>query len=128
MRKPCIDHNKDKMRGAWSKTDGLLDSTKGGNFSEDEDDLIIRLHALLGNRWSLIAGRLPGRRDDEVKNYWNSHLKIKLTKMGIDPMNYRISDYVRWKNLKFNWLKNEESDREISDAESSSTSRSSTIG
>nr|BAJ05399.1 transcription factor R2R3-MYB [Lilium hybrid division I] len=49
-----------------------------GQFEEDEDDLIIRLHKLLGNRWSLIAGRLPGRTANDVKNYWNSHLSKKL--------------------------------------------------
>nr|CAD1842679.1 unnamed protein product [Ananas comosus var. bracteatus] len=43
----------------------LRPDVKRRNFTEDEDDLIIKLHALLGNRWSLIAGRLPGRTDDE---------------------------------------------------------------
>lgn len=42
-------------------------------------------------RWSLIAGRLPGRTDNEVKNYWNSHLRRKLISMGIDPNNHRLS-------------------------------------
>lgn len=42
-------------------------------------------------RWSLIAGRLPGRTDNEVKNYWNSHLKKKLINMGIDPNNHKPS-------------------------------------
>ncbi|KAK4804489.1 hypothetical protein SAY86_004306 [Trapa natans] len=46
-----------------------------GPFQEDEVDLIFRLHKLLGNRWSLIAGRLPGRTPNDVKNYWNTHLK-----------------------------------------------------
>ena len=41
-------------------------------------------------RWSLIAGRLPGRTDNEVKNYWNSHLRRKLINMGIDPNNHRL--------------------------------------
>ncbi|XP_057500387.1 transcription factor MYB1-like isoform X3 [Actinidia eriantha] len=49
-----------------------------GKFSVDEVDLMIRLHKLLGNRWSLIAGRLPGRTSNDVKNYWNTHLQKKL--------------------------------------------------
>ncbi|KAI9077475.1 hypothetical protein K1719_040546 [Acacia pycnantha] len=69
----------------------LRPDLKRGNFAEDEEDLIIKLHALLGNRWSLIAGRLPGRTDNEVKNYWNSHLRRKLTNMGIDPNNHRLT-------------------------------------
>ncbi|KAL6974601.1 Transcription factor MYB1 [Sarracenia purpurea var. burkii] len=52
----------------------LRPDIKRGNISRDEEDLIIRLHKLLGNRWSLIAGRLPGRTDNEIKNYWNTYL------------------------------------------------------
>ncbi|XP_051152402.1 transcription factor MYB82-like [Andrographis paniculata] len=55
----------------------LRPNIKRGMMSEDEKDLIIRLHKLLGNRWSLIAGRLPGRTDNEIKNYWNTHLNKK---------------------------------------------------
>ncbi|XP_048322518.2 transcription factor WER [Ziziphus jujuba] len=56
----------------------LSPTVKRGGFSEEEDDLIIRLHNLLGNRWSLIAGRVPGRTDNQVKNHWNTHLCKKL--------------------------------------------------
>uniref|UniRef100_A0A7N0V4H9 Uncharacterized protein n=1 Tax=Kalanchoe fedtschenkoi TaxID=63787 RepID=A0A7N0V4H9_KALFE len=56
----------------------LKPGIKRGNMSEDEEDLIQRLHKLLGNRWSLIAGRLPGRTDNEIKNYWNFHLKTRV--------------------------------------------------
>ncbi|KAK7845386.1 transcription repressor myb4 [Quercus suber] len=105
MRKPCCD-KQDTNKGAWSKQEDqkLIDyigkngegcwrtlPQAAGNFAEDEEDLIIKLHALLGNRWSLIAGRLPGRTDNEVKNYWNSHLRRKLMNMGIDPNNHRLS-------------------------------------
>nr|ACG69457.1 MYB11 [Gerbera hybrid cultivar] len=68
----------------------LRPDLKRGNFGEDEEDLIIRLHALLGNRWSLIAGRIPGRSDNEIKNYWNSHLQKKLINKGVDPNNHRL--------------------------------------
>ncbi|KAL2338771.1 hypothetical protein Fmac_013217 [Flemingia macrophylla] len=56
----------------------LRPDIKRGNISSDEEDLIIRLHNLLGNRWSLIAGRLPGRTDNEIKNYWNTNLGKKV--------------------------------------------------
>ncbi|KAL4318233.1 hypothetical protein GQ457_18G002030 [Hibiscus cannabinus] len=55
----------------------LRPDIKRGNISHDEKELIIRLHNLLGNRWSLIAGRLPGRTDNEIKNYWNTTLGKK---------------------------------------------------
>ncbi|KAJ1379799.1 SANT/Myb domain [Sesbania bispinosa] len=48
-----------------------------GSFTEDEVDMILRLHKLLGNRWSLIAARLPGRTANDVKNYWHTHLSKK---------------------------------------------------
>ncbi|XP_073147721.1 transcription factor MYB1-like [Henckelia pumila] len=48
-----------------------------GNFTKDEIDLLIRLHKLLGNRWSLIAGRIPGRTANDVKNFWNTRMEKK---------------------------------------------------
>ncbi|KAL5143527.1 Phosphate transporter PHO1 9 [Glycine soja] len=56
----------------------LKPNIKRGDFSEDEVDLMIRLHKLLGNRWSLIAGRLPGRTSNDVKNYWNTYMRRKV--------------------------------------------------
>lgn len=60
----------------------LRPDIKRGNITPDEEDLIVRLHSLLGNRWSLIAGRLPGRTDNEIKNYWNTHLSRRLNNTG----------------------------------------------
>ncbi|GMN41894.1 hypothetical protein TIFTF001_011111 [Ficus carica] len=60
-----------------------------GKFSLQEEQTIIRLHALLGNRWSAIATYLPKRTDNDIKNYWNTHLKKRLTKMGIDPVTHK---------------------------------------
>nr|AGN52078.1 MYB-related transcription factor [Salvia miltiorrhiza]AGN52188.1 MYB-related transcription factor [Salvia miltiorrhiza] len=67
----------------------LRPDLKRGNFTEEEDEIIIKLHSLLGNRWSLIAGRLPGRTDNEIKNYWNTHIKRKLISSGVDPQTHR---------------------------------------
>ncbi|WOG99453.1 hypothetical protein DCAR_0518805 [Daucus carota subsp. sativus] len=56
----------------------LRPTIKRGEFSEDEVDLMIRLHRLLGNKWSLIGGRLPGRTANDVKNFWNTNIHKKL--------------------------------------------------
>ncbi|KAK8588205.1 hypothetical protein V6N13_087149 [Hibiscus sabdariffa] len=51
---------------------------KRGNFTVEEEETIIKMHESLGNRWSLIASQLKGRTDNEIKNYWNSHLSRKI--------------------------------------------------
>uniref|UniRef100_A0A0D9VT44 Uncharacterized protein n=1 Tax=Leersia perrieri TaxID=77586 RepID=A0A0D9VT44_9ORYZ len=56
----------------------LRAGVKRGNIAKEEEDVIIKLHATLGNRWSLIASHLPGRTDNEIKNYWNSHLSRQI--------------------------------------------------
>lgn len=58
--------------------------------------MIIHLQALLGNKWAAIASYLPQRTDNDIKNYWNTHLKKKLKKFqsALDPheSNNFISD------------------------------------
>ncbi|KAI6695466.1 hypothetical protein NL676_023176 [Syzygium grande] len=67
----------------------LRPDLKRGAFSQHEEDHIIELHAVLGNRWSQIAAQLPGRTDNEIKNFWNSSLKKKLRQRGIDPTTHK---------------------------------------
>ncbi|XP_078169418.1 transcription factor MYB61-like [Carex rostrata] len=67
----------------------LRPDLKRGSFSPDEENLIIELHAVLGNKWSQIAAQLPGRTDNEIKNLWNSCIKKKLRQRGIDPNTHK---------------------------------------
>nr|QWQ79390.1 MYB31 [Zanthoxylum armatum] len=66
----------------------LRPDIKRGNFTREEEDIIIKLHEMLGNRWSAIAARLPGRTDNEIKNIWHTHLKKRLKKQQ-DNLNKR---------------------------------------
>ncbi|XP_078163207.1 transcription factor MYB41-like [Carex rostrata] len=70
-------------------TNYLRPDIKRGKFSDDEECLIIHLHSILGNKWSMIATKLPGRTDNEIKNYWNTHIRKKLLMMGIDPVTHQ---------------------------------------
>ncbi|KAL3627628.1 hypothetical protein CASFOL_028991 [Castilleja foliolosa] len=69
-------------------TNYLRPDIKRGRFSFEEEETIIQLHSVLGNKWSAIATRLPGRTDNEIKNYWNTHIRKRLLRMGIDPVTH----------------------------------------
>ncbi|RAL37156.1 hypothetical protein DM860_004078 [Cuscuta australis] len=88
----------------------LRPDIRHGGFTEEEDQIILSLYNNIGSRWSVIASHLPGRTDNDVKNYWNTKLKKKLlaataaatspaatassnpftrtVPMGFDPTNY----------------------------------------
>ncbi|KAL5673539.1 hypothetical protein ACJX0J_017845, partial [Zea mays] len=53
----------------------LRPNLKKGAFTPEEERLIIQLHAKMGNKWARMAGHLPGRTDNEIKNYWNTRIK-----------------------------------------------------
>ncbi|XP_076884422.1 transcription factor MYB41-like [Bidens hawaiensis] len=69
-------------------TNYLRPDIKRGRFSFEEEETIIQLHSVLGNKWSAIAARLPGRTDNEIKNYWNTHIRKRLLRNGIDPVTH----------------------------------------
>ncbi|KAK2999610.1 hypothetical protein RJ639_022614, partial [Escallonia herrerae] len=53
----------------------LRPDLKKGAFTTEEEKLIILLHYTIGSKWARMAAQLPGRTDNEIKNYWNTRVK-----------------------------------------------------
>nr|QIG55690.1 MYB transcription factor [Paeonia suffruticosa] len=56
----------------------LRPNLKKGSFTPEEERIILELHSKLGNKWARMAAQLPGRTDNEIKNYWNTRVKRRL--------------------------------------------------
>ncbi|CAL9172357.1 unnamed protein product [Musa hybrid cultivar] len=68
----------------------LRPDLKRGSFSAEDERIVIDVHRILGNKWAQIAKHLPGRTDNEVKNFWNSCIKKKLLAQGLDPKTHNL--------------------------------------
>ncbi|CAH9082838.1 unnamed protein product [Cuscuta epithymum] len=71
----------------------LRPNIKHGEFTDEEDRIICTLYATIGSRWSIIAAQLPGRTDNDIKNYWNTKLKKKLMGVMLFPPPSSSSSY-----------------------------------
>ncbi|KAJ0790118.1 putative transcription factor MYB family [Helianthus annuus] len=49
-------------------------------WTEEEDRILIAAHAEVGNKWSEIAKKLPGRTENSTKNHWNATKRRQYTR------------------------------------------------
>ncbi|XP_047337919.1 transcription factor MYB101-like [Impatiens glandulifera] len=80
QRNSCLQRCGKSCRLRWANH--LRPNLKKGAFSPDEELLILELHSKLGNKWARMASQLPGRTDNEIKNYWNTRVK-RLQRAGM---------------------------------------------
>ncbi|CAJ2630702.1 unnamed protein product [Trifolium pratense] len=73
----------------------LKPDIKRGNLSPQEQLLILELHSKWGNRWSKIAQHLPGRTDNEIKNYWRTRVQKQARQLNIESGSKRFLDAVK---------------------------------
>ncbi|KAK9673274.1 hypothetical protein RND81_12G157100 [Saponaria officinalis] len=90
----------------------LRPNIRRGKFTDEEVEIIIKLHNLLGNRWSLIASRLSGRTANDVKNFWHCHLSKRLNSHLIDKSNVTAKDHTQYQVVMENSsVRNEVNDK-----------------
>ncbi|XP_042961059.1 transcription repressor MYB4-like isoform X1 [Carya illinoinensis] len=68
----------------------LRPDLKRGSFTSEEEQIIIDVHRIVGNKWAQIAKHLPSRTDNEVKNFWNSYIKKRFISQGLDRNTHNI--------------------------------------
>ncbi|KAI5009118.1 hypothetical protein ZWY2020_010166 [Hordeum vulgare] len=73
----------------------LRPDLRRGGMAAEEQLLILELHARWGNRWSKIAQHLPGRTDNEIKNYWRTRVQRHARQLRCDVGSQRFRDLVR---------------------------------
>ncbi|KAF2317790.1 hypothetical protein GH714_041103 [Hevea brasiliensis] len=73
----------------------LKPDIKRGNLTPQEQLLILELHSKWGNRWSKIAQHLPGRTDNEIKNYWRTRVQRQARQLNIESNSKNFLDAVR---------------------------------
>ncbi|OAY50174.1 transcription factor MYB62 [Manihot esculenta] len=73
----------------------LKPDVKRGNLSPQEQLLILDLHSKWGNRWSKIAQHLPGRTDNEIKNYWRTRVQKQARHLKVDANSTAFQDIIK---------------------------------
>ncbi|KAI3505994.1 hypothetical protein L1887_28347 [Cichorium endivia] len=74
----------------------LRPDVRRGNITLKEQLLILELHSRWGNRWSKIAQHLPGRTDNEIKNYWRTRVQKHAKQLKCDVNSKQFKDTVRY--------------------------------
>ncbi|ONK67606.1 uncharacterized protein A4U43_C05F1830 [Asparagus officinalis] len=74
----------------------LRPDVRRGNITPEEQLLILELHSRWGNRWSKIAQHLPGRTDNEIKNYWRTRVQKHAKQLKCDVNSKQFKDVMRY--------------------------------
>ncbi|TMW80740.1 hypothetical protein EJD97_015744, partial [Solanum chilense] len=96
----------------------LRPNLRRGKITPQEQLLILLLHFRFGNRWSKIAENLPGRSDNDVKNYWRTKVQKHAKELHCEINSQQFLHFLLYQWMPSLWA------QQISTSSSSSSSSS----
>lgn len=103
----------------------LRQGLQNGPWTNEEDEILMKMYKMIGPKWSKMMKHLPGRSGNNIKNRWHKHImkkyfgigkqKMKLSSEDIDADNHKTQKSSNQINSQRNSFNTESNNLSMSD-------------